>query len=407
MLLSPKQIRIEDFDFELPDSAIARFPLAQRELSKLLVYENGAIEDSIFLDISDKLNPDDLIILNDTRVIPARLFFKKATGGEIEILCLEPIGLSHQDAMSSRHQLNWLCMVGGAKKWRNDEVLCMHLQIEGLELRFYAKKISQADQQFQIEFSWTHPEFVFSEILLKAGEIPLPPYFKREVEPSDVIRYQTVFASAEGSVAAPTAGLHFTPELLKDLENKGIENHKLTLHVGAGTFKPVSTETIADHPMHGEVFSVGIELLELLASQHNKRIIAVGTTCVRTLESLYWIGVKLKINSFSEGEIPFLNQWEAYELTTTFTLKESLEAIIHFCRERNHTHFRASTSILIAPGFQFRICKGMFTNFHLPKSTLLLLVSAFIGEDWKKIYRHALTNHYRFLSYGDSSLLLP
>jgi S-adenosylmethionine:tRNA ribosyltransferase-isomerase len=406
MLTDPKQLRINDFDFDLPESAIARFPIAERDLANLLVYRNAIISDLVFKNVPELLHENDLLILNNTRVIPARLFFKKATGGELEILCLEPVGCSHQDAMSAHDPLTWTCMVGGAKKWKNDEVLRIELNIEENEVNFFAKKLRRNEHEFLIEFSWDNSKFVFSEILLKAGEIPLPPYLNRNAEASDVIRYQTVFAKEEGSVAAPTAGLHFTTELLQRLALKGICHEKLTLHVGAGTFKPVSSTLIADHAMHGEIFSIDVKLLHLLKSDHGKRIIAVGTTSVRTLESIYWIGHKLKSGLIPENEMPSLNQWEPYEIMPVYTLVECIDSIITFCERRNQSQFHATTSIMIAPGFHFRICKGMFTNFHLPKSTLLLLVSAFVGADWKKIYDHALSHSYRFLSYGDSSLLL-
>lgn len=407
MTLKPQQISIEDYDFPLSEELIAKYPLDIRDMSKLLVYSEKKIQDAVFNEIPSILDQHDVIILNDTRVIPARLMFQKITGGLIELFCLEPVGFSHQDAMHRTVNIQWKCLVGGAKKWKEENDLSMMILVDGKSVVLDARKISRTLDHFVIEFSWSDPSLTFSEILHQAGQIPLPPYFNRETEDDDLIRYQTVFAVEEGSVAAPTAGLHFTDELLNRINEAGIIRRKLTLHVGAGTFRPVSAETLEGHHMHSEIFSVEIDLIRFLAQNEDKRIIAVGTTTTRTLESLYWFGVKILMGSFQNEKMPALGQWEAYELPSDFKLNESLNAIIQYCQDRNIDQFTAATAIMIAPGFQFRICNGLITNFHLPKSTLLLLVSALVGDDWKKIYSHALNNNYRFLSYGDSSILIP
>ncbi len=407
MTTHPKDIRIEHFNYSLPDERIAKHPLPLRDSSKLLIYDHGLLNDIPFNEIPSLLSATDTLVLNDTKVIPARIIFRRTTGASIELFCLEPIGHSHQDAMIQRESSSWKCLVGGAKKWKTDEQLRITLPIEGNEITLTADKISREADFFNIRFSWSDHRLTFSEILQLVGEIPLPPYFNRKAEDEDLIRYQTVFAMAEGSVAAPTAALHFTAPLFDELRKIGVERKLLTLHVGAGTFRPVSSETLEGHNMHSELFSVDIELIGFLKTAMERRIIAVGTTTMRTLESLYWLGVKLKEGTNFEGELPSLGQWECYELNNDIDLISSIDAILQYCSDKGLREFAASTSIIITPGYKFKVCRGLITNFHMPQSTLLLLVSAFVGEDWKKIYDYALKNDFRFLSYGDSSILLP
>jgi S-adenosylmethionine:tRNA ribosyltransferase-isomerase len=397
-----EEIQIEQYDYNLPEQRIARYPLASRDASKILLYQNGDISHKQFLMIVDELQAGDVLISNNTRVIAARLFFKKKTGASIEIFCLEPVGTSHQDAMLLHSKSVWKCLVGGAKKWKGDETLECSFLFEGQETIVYATRIEQTADAFVIEFNWDNKRLTFSEILRSAGELPLPPYFNRQVESEDYNRYQTVFAQHDGSVAAPTAGLHFTPSVIEALQGKGVVSAHVTLHVGAGTFKPVSSETMEGHTMHSESFSVDKTLIERILKAQG-RIVPIGTTSMRTLESLYWLGVKMKLNKL--GNQLHIGQWDPYQLHDTVSMKDSFETLIDYCNTNHLERIDASTSILIAPGYDFKVCDGIVTNFHMPKSTLLLLVSAFIGDDWKRVYDYALNNDFRFLSYGDSSLL--
>ncbi len=399
-----EHIRIEDYDYALPEERIARYPLESRDASKLLVYSAGEIRTESFTSIIHELKAGDVLISNNTRVISARLFFKKKTGASIEIFCLEPVGTSHQDAMTQRGKSIWKCLVGGAKKWKGNEKIDCSFQIDNKVLTVYASRLEQIADSFIITFEWNDDRVPFSEILHAAGELPLPPYFNRKAEQDDYDRYQTVFAVHEGSVAAPTAGLHFTQNVLQSLKEKGIKQREVTLHVGAGTFKPVSSETMEGHAMHSESFSVSIGLLKEILSAKG-RIIPVGTTSMRTLESLYWLGVKIMLSEKNHVVESSINQWEPYQLPQNISLKESFEALINKAEYQNSQYINAATSILIASGYKFRVCDGIITNFHMPKSTLLLLVAAFIGDDWKRVYDYAMNNNFRFLSYGDSSLL--
>ncbi len=410
--MHPRNINISEFDYSLPDERIARFPMPQRDYSKLLVYQKGKIQSSIFHQIGNYLDDNCLIISNNTCVIPARLFFKKKTGALIEIFCLEPENKSHQEAMDARGNANWWCMLGGAKKWKGAELLAIECIQNGLKFSVFAQKKKQDQEQFLITFQWPN-EFTFSEILDLVGQLPLPPYFERDVEESDYERYQTIFAQFKGSVAAPTAGLHFTPHLIQNLRNKNVSFEEITLHVGAGTFRPVNVATMNDHNMHHEFFSVPTKLLIQLIEQFDKKIIAVGTTTMRTLESLYWMGAKI-LRSGKHTDHLDVAQWEPYQNDTEYSAKETLLALLDYANKNNLSRINSSTSILIAPGYSFKICNGLITNFHQPKSTLLLLVAAFIGsnpelsdKDWKRMYDYALNNEFRFLSYGDSCLLLP
>ncbi len=398
-----KDINIEGFNYELPDSRIAKYPLENRSNSKLLIYDKGNIKQKFFKDIS-KVLENDFLVYNNTKVIQARLNFKKKTGANIEIFCLEPIEPADYSLMfQSVNSCKWKCIIGNLKKWKIEEVFSTVI-ISGIEITVSAKKIRALDNSNIIEFSWDNSEISFGEILENMGQTPIPPYLKRKSEESDKERYQTVYSKHKGSVAAPTAGLHFTAKILKDLFNKGISTGHISLHVGAGTFKPVKTNKIGEHEMHAEHFSVSKKLILQLIKNDGK-IVAVGTTTVRTLESLYVLGCKLnKKNELKDFNI---NQWEVYDIEKLLSSKDSLNNILSYMNKNNFETINASTKIIIVPGYKFKIVNKLITNFHQPKSTLLLLISAFIGEDWKDIYKYAFENEFRFLSYGDSSLLIP
>ncbi|MFM9051026.1 MAG: S-adenosylmethionine:tRNA ribosyltransferase-isomerase [Bacteroidota bacterium] len=402
--MDPRNIRSEDFTYELPCERIAKFPLEQRDASKLLCYRNGEIEDLAFSDLAAKLEHGDLLVFNRTKVIHARLLFEKPTGGVIEIFCLEP----HDEpdpaiALQLKGTAVWRVLVGNLKRWK-DPVLRMHDPHAGAEYGLEAILAGNADDSLLVRFSWNQDK-TFAELIERYGRLPIPPYLGRDAEASDELRYQTVYADREGSVAAPTAGLHFTESVFDSLEKAGVSRTFVTLHVGAGTFKPLKSETIGGHLMHEERIDVDLETISTLIRQirSKKRIIAVGTTSMRTLESLYWLGV-----SVIKGEVTGLvDQWTAYdskgENISALDALESLELqLVRTDQEQLH----ATTRIIIVPGYEFKMVDGLVTNFHQPSSTLLLLVGALVGDDWKKIYNHALTNGYRFLSYGDSSLLI-
>jgi S-adenosylmethionine:tRNA ribosyltransferase-isomerase len=404
--MNPKKIQIEEYNYDLPQYKIAVKPAEIRDQSKLLVYRNGEISHGIFNEITTELREKDLLIANNTRVIPARIIFTKPTGGVIEIFCLEPANTSHQDAMSSTRSIKWKCLVGGAKKWKGNSTLSLSFILHGKEVTLNASRLEQYADHALIDFIWSPPEFTFSEILESTGKIPLPPYFSRKPEDWDNERYQTVFARYQGSVAAPTAALHFTNQTFENLERKGVGINYITLHVGAGTFKPVSSKELEGHEMHGERFSVHKDVIRKLIDRSEGRIVVVGTTSMRTMESLYWLGVKIIENGpWSANTIPTIGQWDAYETKEDISTADALNALLSYCRNSNRDVIEAQTSIMIAPGYQFKICDGLITNFHMPKSTLLVLISAFIGNDWKNVYDYALNNEFRFLSYGDSSLL--
>jgi S-adenosylmethionine:tRNA ribosyltransferase-isomerase len=398
-----QNIFIKDYEYDLLHIRIANFPLAERDQSKLLIYKNGEIIDDHFFNLQEYLSNESTLILNNTRVIEARILFQKSTGGVIEIFCLEPFQQTIEQSLSSTKQAQWQCLIGGASKWKSGQILQKIVTLNDKMVELNARYIAKQADDFVIEFSW-HTEQSFAEVLHAAGAIPLPPYIKRDVVEEDKERYQTIFSKQEGSVAAPTAALHFTEAVFQKLSAKNINLEYITLHVGAGTFKPVKTETVAEHEMHKEPFTVSIDVLKRILS--SKKIIAVGTTSLRTLESIYWLGVKL-INRLIDEEWT-LQQWEAYDLEKNYSFvsaAESLSALIHWLKENNQRELHCQTGLIILPGYQFRIADGLITNFHQPQSTLLLLVSAFIGDDWRKVYQHALDNDYRFLSYGDSSLL--
>jgi S-adenosylmethionine:tRNA ribosyltransferase-isomerase len=405
-MTDPRTLSIKDFTYSLPEDRIAKYPLAERDASKLLIYKEEKIEEDIYRNIAGHIPSNSLLVFNDTKVVEARLLFQKSTGGVIEIFCLEP----HEQysditiAMLQHEKVLWHCLIGGASKWKHGQVLEKKISYNSKDHVLNARYIEKTGDSFIVELSWNDLSLSFAEVLHLFGAIPLPPYIKREAEISDAKRYQTVYAHYEGSVAAPTAGLHFTETVFKKLKEKNIDKDFVTLHVGAGTFKPVKTEVMKDHEMHAEYFTVSKSTIQTLLDHLDKNIIAVGTTSLRTLESLYWLGVKRStVNSQQSMKI---NQWEVYDhKEEMISTKEALENLIIWMNEKDLDILTAKTQIIIAPGYQFKMVNGLITNFHQPQSTLLLLVSAFIGENWKEIYHYALENNFRFLSYGDGSLL--
>jgi S-adenosylmethionine:tRNA ribosyltransferase-isomerase len=400
MKKDPNWIHISSYNYELPPGQIAEVPLPSRDASKLLIYRQGIIEESVFKEIPTYLPPHALLVANDSRVIEARVLFQKASGGIIEIFCLEPQGDSPEEAMQKTGKVVWRCLIGGASKWKRGQVLQKRVYIGTIAIELEARYLGREGDAFAIEFSWPGGDVSFAEVLHAAGLMPLPPYIKRKSTEEDEERYQTIFARNPGSVAAPTAALHFTGEVFNALRAKNIHRHFITLHVGAGTFKPVKSETVAGHAMHAEKFHVTLETLNEL--QNRKEIIAVGTTSLRTLESLYWMGIKL----FNRHPSPLkLDQWEAYELHASLSYFESIALIKKHLVGSKLDELYCETSLLIIPGYEFKSACALITNFHQPQSTLLLLVAAFIGEDWRYVYDYALANGFRFLSYGDSSLL--
>ena len=399
--MHPRSLRIEDYTYELPDDRIAHHPLPARDAAKLLVYKDGEIRESIFKNIAAELPADALIVFNQTKVVHARLLFQKDTGGKIEVFCLGP-DARYADittAFAQRGEVYWQCLVGGAAKWKEDATLT--LRGDGLTL--YAQAETRAREGFTIRFRWDDAQKTFAEILQLAGKVPLPPYISREVSAEDEQRYQTLFAKEEGSVAAPTASLHFSDEVLQSLDQRGIQQARLTLHVGAGTFLPVKSETMEAHAMHQEWVEVDAATIHALIDAKERPVIATGTTALRTLESLYWMGCKLLRNAFAEDLT--ISQWEPYDSDAHFAASAALAALLEWMHNRKLTKLIGKTGILIAPGYKFRIARGLITNFHQPQSTLLLLVAAFVGDDWRRVYDYALQNDFRFLSYGDGSLL--
>lgn len=403
--MDTKNLQISDFDYPLPEERIARHPLADRESCKLLVRRHdGSLEDRIFAELPDILPADSMLVYNNTRVINARLRFRKPGGALIEIFCLEPDEpRDYAVSFARRDRCSWLCFVGNSKRWKQGALEMPLTTAGGQTLTFRAERLSKLDNASVVEFSWDNPEVTFSEIIAAAGEIPIPPYLNRSTEATDSTDYQTVYSHIDGSVAAPTAGLHFTDSVLARISERGIPRRELTLHVGAGTFQPVKTDDIGSHLMHSEFIAVSRELIAELAATE-RQVIAVGTTSVRTLESLYHAGVLIAAGKWT-GEVP---QWAPYDTTLPqLAVTDSLDAILRHLDAKGENTFIASTRIIIAPGYTYRIVRGMVTNFHQPRSTLLLLVSAFTGGDWRPMYDHALADPaYRFLSYGDASLLL-
>jgi S-adenosylmethionine:tRNA ribosyltransferase-isomerase len=403
--INPAEILIKDYTYELPAEKIAQFPLKERDSSKLLVYNKGEISQDTFRNIAEIIPQNSLLIFNDTKVINARLKFQNAAGKEIEIFTLEPADNPELvTALNTKSSVNWLCLVGNLKAWKSGKLISTK-NVNGTECRLEAELLSKKADAFAIKLSWQSAEFTFAEVLEIFGQIPLPPYMKRDATPDDKSTYQTVYSEAEGSVAAPTAGLHFTRGVLESLEKKNIKTGFVTLHVGAGTFKPVKTENISEHDMHSESIYVELSLVEeISANIGTNRIIAVGTTSMRTIESLYWFGVQLLQGKHHGGELN-ISQWEPYE-NEPEDPRKAFEAIIAHMKQNNLKYLYGKTNIIIVPGYDFKVFSGIITNFHQPQSTLLLLIAAFIGSDWKVLYEYALKNDFRFLSYGDSSILL-
>ena len=390
-------IHIKDFSYELPDDRIAKYPLAERDTSKLLVYNKGNISHDIFRNLTAYLPQGALMVYNNTRVIQARLFFQKESGARIEVFLLEPhLPRDYEQIFQARGMCEWKCLVGNSKKWKTGALrLCTASENDDIDLQ-----VERVDDSV-CRFSWKG-DMSFAELLERVGELPIPPYLNRHSEPNDKITYQTVYARIKGSVAAPTAGLHFTDRVLHDIDALGIEREEVTLHVGAGTFKPVKSETISGHEMHSEFISVKRTTIERLIA-HGGRAVAVGTTSVRTLESLYYLGVR----AYNRQPLTEVEQWEPYETSPSLTAVEALQALLAWMDENDLDVLHTSTRIIIVPGYSYHIVERLITNFHQPQSTLLLLVSALIGNDWHKVYDYALSHEFRFLSYGDSSILIP
>lgn len=403
---NPKHIKISEFNYELPNERIAKFPLPQRDQSKLLVYRAGEITEDTFASLPQYIPQDSLMIFNNTKVIQARLHFRKETGALIEVFCLEPLDPNDYalNFQQTRHSA-WLCMIGNLKKWKEGS-LHKDIEVRQQQITLTATRGESYGTSHRIDFTWDNPTVTFADILEVFGELPIPPYLNRETQESDKETYQTVYSKIKGSVAAPTAGLHFTPDVFKELKQKNIDCEELTLHVGAGTFKPVKSEEIEGHSMHTEYISVSRQTIGKLIA-HNAQAIAVGTTSVRTLESLYHIGVYLHTHPEANESDLHVKQWQPYETNAPLTAMEALQTIADYL-DRNHMDsLHTGTQIIIAPGYEYKIVKAIVTNFHQPQSTLLLLVSAFVGGNWKEIYNYALGHNFRFLSYGDSSILIP
>lgn len=403
-MTSYKDISIDNYRYNLPEDRIAKYPLDKRDESNLLVYRNGEINDDKFFNLCKYLLPSQTLVFNNTKVIRSRLIFSKDTGAKIEIFCLEPINpASYEKSLESTEKTEWKCLVGNLKKWKKG-TLSIYLNIDGNDTELKAEKIAITGDKVIVAFSWNNNDISFGELMEIAGRVPVPPYLNRKDEDIDKLRYQTIYSLSEGSVAAPTAGLHFSDRVMNSVDALGLNKAYVTLHVGAGTFVPVKSQTIGGHTMHKEHFSVSLNTLESLVKSN---VIAVGTTSVRTLESLYALGNKM-IKGYNPGKYSAeINQWDPYEYSDNNSVEESLSAIIEYMHDNAIDNLSASTSAIIVPGYKFKIIKGLISNFHMPASTLLLLVSALIGEDWRKVYKHALDNDYRFLSYGDSSILLP
>ena len=395
-------IRIQDYDYPLPDERIAKYPLPERDASKLLRYRDGVVDEFVFRELPDLLPESSIMVFNDTKVVPARLHFQRQTGAHIEIFCLQPVEpAEYSTVFTSVGRCVWRCVIGNSKRWK-DDVLRLYGHgadpaVDRMDLQ--ARLLSREGETGVVEFTWVDGS-PFSAVLEACGSVPIPPYLNRETEAVDLERYQTLYARFRGSVAAPTAGLHFTESVLDLIRAKGIDSETICLHVGAGTFLPVKSELVSEHPMHSEPFVVRKSFIRSLC-EGDKSVIAVGTTSVRTLESLYYIGV----SCIETGRPAPVEQWCPYTREYAYSLRESLEAIVKYLEDNGLDELKADTRIIIVPGFRFRIVDMLVTNFHQPESTLILLVSAFVGGDWRTIYDYALAHGFRFLSYGDSSLL--
>jgi len=399
------EINLSEYNYDLPAEKIAQYPLKDRDASRLLIYKDNRISEDIFRNIYNHIPSGSLLVFNDTKVIRARLIFQKGSGATIEVFCLEPLmPADYALSFSSENSVEWKCLVGNIKKWKDGRLSCSFTR-NNRQSRLHAEKINIEGDAWRIRFTWDPSHLTFGEVIETNGHIPLPPYVNRPDEDEDAERYQTIYSMVKGSVAAPTAGLHFTKEVLKNLIIKDIRTTQLTLHVGAGTFQPVKADNILNHNMHPEHFWIPSGTIESILNNSGS-VLAVGTTSVRTLESLYWIGLKIRQNPMiTPGEL-FLGQWDAYSMKNLLQPAESLETILYWMQKNKVRFLEAATKIMIIPGYNFKITDGMVTNFHQPKSTLLLLISAWLGEEWRKVYHHALSNDFRFLSYGDSSLLL-
>lgn len=401
-----KHIKISEYNYPLPDERIAKFPLDIRDQSKLLIYNKGVIEETVFTSLPDFIDKGELMIFNNTKVIQARLHFHKDTGALIEVFCLEPaIPADYALSFQQTQKCSWYCMIGNLKKWKEGK-LKREVEIKGKKVIVTALRGECHGTSHKVDFEWDDNSITFAEILEVVGELPIPPYLNRDTEESDKETYQTVYSKIKGSVAAPTAGLHFTDKVLKALDEKGVDREELTLHVGAGTFKPVKSEEISGHEMHTEYISVNRDTIKKLI-EHNAATVAVGTTSVRTIESLYYIGCSLQNNMDATEENLHVKQWMPYEYDNLLSPIKSLQNILDYLDKHGMETLHSSTQIIIAPGYDYKIVKKIVTNFHQPQSTLLLLVSAFLKGDWKKVYDYALSHNFRFLSYGDSSLLIP
>ncbi|MBQ2077848.1 MAG: S-adenosylmethionine:tRNA ribosyltransferase-isomerase [Bacteroidales bacterium] len=400
-----RNININDYNYDLPDEKIAKYPLDERDMSKLLVFDGDKIEEDRFRNISTHLPAGSLLLFNDTKVINARMIFEKETGARIEVFCLDPISPSdYAQAFAQNGRCSWKCLVGNSKKWK-DGRLKKSIIVDGKNLDLYITRVREIGNSFEILFEWDNPDICFSQIIDVAGNIPIPPYLNRNSEDIDKVRYQTVYSHYQGSVAAPTAGLHFTERVMGDLKKCNIQSDAVTLHVGAGTFQPVKTDNAAEHKMHTEHFIVKRTTIEKIV-QYLGNITITGTTTVRTVESLFCVGAQIFENKDVDAEEFHVSQWEAYEYKDKYDVREILENLLSWMTAKGLEYIRCATQIMIVPGFRFRITDRLITNFHQPKSTLLLLLSAFIGDEWRKVYGYALENNFRFLSYGDSCLFL-
>ena len=402
-----RHIKIQDYNYPLPDDRIAKFPLQERDHSKLLIFKKGEIQEDKFFNVAEHLPKGALMVFNNTKVIQARMHFRKDTGALIEIFLLEPFAPADYEQMfQTTSECSWLCLVGNLKKWKGQR-LSREINVKGNAVNVKVDYEGEHHTSHLIKFSWDNPAVSFAEIIDAAGELPIPPYLNRETQESDKTTYQTVYSKIKGSVAAPTAGLHFTENVLSALDTHGIDREEITLHVGAGTFKPVKSEEIGGHDMHSEFVCVHRSTIEKLL-KHGGKAIAVGTTSVRTLESLYYVGLKLMDDNSLPEEGLHVNQWEPYaDSVKNVNPADALRQILDYMDRKEITSVHFSTQIIIAPGYDYKIVNTLITNFHQPQSTLLLLVSAFLHGDWKKVYDYALSHDFRFLSYGDSSLLIP
>lgn len=407
--MNPYQMRIEDFDYTLPTELIAQHPLHERDASRLLLWKDKKPHACNFRDLPELLPQNSLLVFNDSRVVRARLLFRKPSGAKIEVFCIEPdTNVSDRNiAFIAKESCRWKCYVGNLQRWKRGH-LKLSVQTGNTAVELVAEKAGAEGDTLIVAFRWTPQEMTFAEVMEACGHIPLPPYIKREDEPIDAERYQTIFAKHQGSVAAPTAALHFTPRIIEALAHKGVEITHITLHVGAGTFKPVTSETMGSHMMHSEHYSVSLYTLNKLIQHKGRPVIAVGTTSMRTLESLYWLGVKILKNPDIHPNELTTRQWEPYETDDSGVMaSQALIALRNYLEKSGFDYISTISGLMIAPGYRFKICNGLITNFHLPKSTLILLVAALIGDGWREVYQFAVTNQFRFLSYGDSSLLLP